>query len=230
MRQFRTQAIILSRTDYAEADRIITFLTPDRGKVKAIAKGVRKSKSKLAGGIELFSVSDISFILGRREIDTIVSTRLIKHYANIVKDLDRTNLGYAFIKRLNKATEDAPEAAYFELLQTAFEALDNSQINLDLIDVWFNAQLLRLAGHTPELHIDSAGQKLSADKKYNFDIEKMKFSSDKAENYSADEIKFLRLVFGTSKIQAISRVSGAENLSSRLKGLIQSMLQQYIRV
>jgi hypothetical protein len=58
----------------------------------------------------------------------------------------------------------------------------------------------------------------------------MKFSSDKAENYSADEIKFLRLVFGTSKIQAISRVSGAENLSSRLKGLIQSMLQQYIRV
>jgi DNA repair protein RecO (recombination protein O) len=51
MRQFRTQAIILNRTDYGEADRIISFLTPDHGKVKAIAKAVRKSKSKLAGGI-----------------------------------------------------------------------------------------------------------------------------------------------------------------------------------
>src|SRR3954471_22046155 len=108
MIQYRTPAIILRRTDYGEADRIITFLTPDYGKVKGIAKGVRKSKSKLAGGIELFSVSDISFIKGRREIDTIVSTRLIKHYGNIVKNLDRTNLAYDLIKRLNKATEDAP--------------------------------------------------------------------------------------------------------------------------
>src|SRR5581483_3542398 len=112
MRQFRTQAIILNRTDYGEADRIISFLTPDHGKLKAIAKGVRKSKSKLAGGIELFSVSDISFIPGRKEISTVVSTRLIKHYGHIVKDLNRTNTGYALIKRLDKATEDAPETDY----------------------------------------------------------------------------------------------------------------------
>src|SRR6185503_9222549 len=129
MRQFRTKCIILSRTDYGEADRIITFLTPDQGKVKAIAKGVRKSKSKLAGGIELFCISDISFIPAKREIGTVVSTRLIDHYGEIVKDIDRTNAGYSFIKKLDKATEDAAETDYFSLLEESFNALDDSSIN-----------------------------------------------------------------------------------------------------
>jgi DNA repair protein RecO (recombination protein O) len=72
MKRFKTNGIILARTNYGEADRIITFLTPDHGKVKVIAKAVRKSKSKLAGGIELFSISQISFIIGRGEINTLV--------------------------------------------------------------------------------------------------------------------------------------------------------------
>ena len=59
MNRISTRSIILTRINYAEADRIITFLTPSNGKVRAIAKGVRKAKSKLAGGIELFSISDI---------------------------------------------------------------------------------------------------------------------------------------------------------------------------
>jgi DNA repair protein RecO (recombination protein O) len=57
MKTIVTKGIVLTRTDYGEADRILHFLTPDQGKIAGIAKGVRKSKSKLAGGIELFSVS-----------------------------------------------------------------------------------------------------------------------------------------------------------------------------
>jgi len=51
MKRINTHGIVLARTDFGEADRILTFLTPDNGKVKAIAKGVRKQKSKMAGGI-----------------------------------------------------------------------------------------------------------------------------------------------------------------------------------
>src|SRR5438105_13293621 len=107
--QFSTTGIVLARTDYGEADRILTFLTPDHGKVKAIAKGVRKIKSKLAGGIELFSVSDISLVIGRGELNTLTSTRLIKHYGNIVKDLNHSNTGYEFMRLLDKNTEDQAE-------------------------------------------------------------------------------------------------------------------------
>jgi DNA repair protein RecO (recombination protein O) len=230
MRQFRTQAIILNRTDYGEADRIIGFLTPDYGKVKAIAKGVRKSKSKLAGGIELFSVSDISFIPGRREISTVVSTRLIKHYGNIVKDLDRTGSGYAFIKRLDKATEDAPEAAYFHLMQGAFDALDDKAINLELINLWFNMQLLRLAGHTPNLRTDTAEKSLSPDKKYSFDFERMRFSPDEEGPFSADHIKFLRLGFSPNSAHSLNRIKQSSRLANQLQPVVQSMLQAYIRI
>src|SRR5580765_2280386 len=103
MNQVATQGIILTRTDYAEADRIITFLTPDHGKLKAIAKGVRKAGAKLAGAVELFGISDISFVIGRGEISTLTSARLIRNYGNIVKDINRTTAAYEFLKIINKA-------------------------------------------------------------------------------------------------------------------------------
>src|SRR5688572_3433628 len=137
MNQLVTEGIILSRTDYGEADRIITLLTPEHGKLRLMAKGVRRVKSKLAGGIELFSVSTITFVKGRGDIGTLVSTRLVKHYGRIVEDLDRTMLGYELIKQLNKVTEDHPEPAYFELLQQTFEALNDPGVPLGLIRFWF---------------------------------------------------------------------------------------------
>src|SRR4051794_34279516 len=104
MTAYTTQGIVLNRTDFGEADRILTFLTDDHGKVKAMARGVRKAKAKLAGSIELFSVSDLSLIPGRRDMDTLISARLIKHYGNIVRQLERTKVAYDFLKLSDKAT------------------------------------------------------------------------------------------------------------------------------
>lgn len=230
MKQFRTRGIVLARTDYAEADRILTFLTPDRGKLKAYARGVRKSKSKLAGGIELFSVSDLSLIPGKREIDTVVSTRLIKHFGNIVKDFDRTDVGFGFIKKLHKATEDAPEAGYFYLLEQAFGALDDFKIDLNLIALWFDIQLLRLSGHTPNLTTDVKGDRLSSESKYIFDFEKMHFKPDEGGTFGAEHIKFLRLGFSSNPIRILNRIKQAENLSVQLQPVVQSMLRAHIRI
>ncbi len=230
MNRFRTRGIVLARTNYGEADRILTFITPDRGKVKAIAKGVRKTKSKLAGGIELFSVSDISFIPGKREIDTIVSTRLIKHFGRIVKDLGRTNAGFGFIKKLNRVTEDAAEADYFYLLEQSFDALDDFKIKLDIITLWFDMQLLRLSGHTPNLRQDLSGNKLSADKTHSFDFEKMRFSAEEQGPFSTEHIKFLRLGFSQNPVRVLNRVKHAGELSIQLQPIVQSMLQAHIRI
>lgn len=227
MQQVTTQAIVLSRTNFGEADRIVTFLTPDHGKVSAIVKGARKARSKLAGGIELFSISDISYIAGRGELATMTSTRLLRHYANIVKELDRTNLGYELIKSLNKATEDNPEPEYFKLLDEAFAALDDKVIDLGIIKVWFAAQLLRLAGHTPNLHTDGQGGKLEAAKSYSFNFDTMGFfeSRPSRNNYGADQIKFLRLIFEGSSPKYLQNIKNAPELARQVSPLL-SVLSQ----
>src|ERR1700747_2121837 len=109
MRQLVTRGIVLTRTNYGEADRIITVLTPDHGKLRLMVKGARRLKSKLAGGIELFSVSDLTFIPGKGDMGTLVSSRMQQHFGQIVQDIERVQLGYELIKLLNRATEDQVE-------------------------------------------------------------------------------------------------------------------------
>lgn len=234
MQQLVTTGIILSRTDFGEAARIITLLTPDHGKLRLMAKGVKKPKSKLAGGIELFSVSNITYIQGRKEsgLSTLISARLLKHYGTIVKDIQRTMLGYDLIKRLNKATEDEPEEAYFDLLQQSFEALDDAMLDLGLVRLWFLMQLLRLGGHSPNLVTDASGIRLMQSAGYHFSFDDMAFVPAMATNkgqFTANHIKFLRLGFAGHQPKALAHVQGAPELAEQLMPLVQTMAQTYVR-
>ncbi len=225
MKQLVTTGIVLSRLDYGEADRILTILTPNYGKLSLLAKGVRRVKSKLAGGIELFSVTDITFIKGRGTLHSLVSTRLIKHYGDIVKHLDRTMLGYDLIKRLNKITEDEPEPAYFELAEQLFEALNDSDIALPVITFWFDVQLLRLAGHTPNLQTDATGKKLEPTEQYSFDFDHMSFALRADAQFGADHIKYLRLAFNGNQPKVLRQIQGSGVLLADVLPLVRTMLQ-----
>lgn len=232
MKQIVTTGIILSRTDYGEADRILTVLTPDHGKLRLMARGVRKPKSKLAGGIELFSTSNITFIAGKSEsgLGTLISTRLIKHYGRIVQDIDRVQLGYELIKLLNKATEDQPEAEYYSLMDQAFAALDDPKINLELIRLWFQAQLLRQAGHSPNLKTDTNDRPLNVETSYNFDFEAMTFMPHGQGKYTANDIKTLRLLFSVHTPTEIAKVQDLDGLLADIAPLIRTMLTSHIRI
>lgn len=226
MNQLVDDAIVLGRTDYGEADRILTLLTPEHGKVRVMAKGVRRVKSKLAGGIELFSVSTVTFVRGRGDIGTLVSTRLVKHYGGIVKDLARTQAAYDFIKQLNKLTEDEAEADYFHLLVFAFGSLDDAGVDLALIRCWFGAQLLRLGGHTPNLQSDTRGNALEAGKTYSFDFVQMSFAPNESARLNANHIKLMRLLFGDTKPSALQRVGGVRELVEAIAPLVQTMRRE----
>jgi len=227
--QIVTKGIVLSRIDYGEADRILTILTPDNGKLSMMARGVRKSKSKLAGGIELFSTSDITYISGRGELGTLISSRLIKYYENIVSDIERVQLGYELIKLLNKATEDSPESEYFELLEQSFIALNDKSVSIELIRIWFHSHLLRMAGHTPNLRTDTNDDKLAIDNNYNFDPEAMTFTKHEQGSFSASHIKTLRLLFDGHTLVSLNRVTGLAESLSDISSLVKSMLTTHIR-
>lgn len=225
-----TSGIVLTRVDYGEADRIVTVLTPNDGKLRLMAKGVRRVKSKLAGGIELFSTASLTYIPGRGEIGTLVSSRLETHYGHIVQDIDRTMLGYDLIKLLHKATEDEPEPDYYELLQQAFAALDDKTISLDLINLWFMAQLLRLSGHTPNLQTEPDGTKLQADRTYEFSFDDSAFFAREGGSFDADAIKFLRLIFNGNTPRALQNVQGSAALVQLCLPLTRTLLQQHLRL
>jgi DNA repair protein RecO (recombination protein O) len=196
-----------------------------------MAKGVRKSKSKLAGGIELFSVSDLTFIAGRGEINTLISSRLIKNYGNIVKNIERTNAAYDAIKLINKATEEEPEEAYFQLLQSVFIALDDADLEPALALLWFQMQLLKLSGHSPNLKTDISGAKLEEAAKYSFHPDQMRFDSKSSSqaNFTVNHIKFLRIGFGASTPRVLERIEQSNNLANEARPLILAMLKSFIR-
>jgi DNA repair protein RecO (recombination protein O) len=230
MKQVVTSGIVLTRTNFGEAARILTVLTPDYGKRHLMAKGVRRVRSKLAGGIELFSVSNITFIPGRGDIDTLISTRLIRHYGNIVSNIQRVQLGYELIKLLNRVTEDNLGGEYFILLDEAFRALDDAAINDSLVRTWFYAQLLRASGHSPNLRTASSGGALDIDQKFSFNIESMAFMPQADGEFTADHIKFLRLIFSDNRPAALQKIRNISQLLTVCAPIVQTMLNTYVQV
>ncbi len=228
MKTIVTTGLVLARTNYQEADRIVTLLTPDHGKVRVIAKGVRKSKSKMAGGIELFSVGDITYIPGKRDLHTLISTRLKTHYGDIVKDINRTMFGYELLKQINKITEEVVEREYFDLIVSALEGLDNADVPLELTELWFDMQLLKLTGHMPNLTTDKSGHKLEINKSYVFSFDDMAFAEREQGSSDAKLIKFLRLSSAASQPSILSKVEGSEKVSVEALQLVRSMAKLYL--
>jgi DNA repair protein RecO (recombination protein O) len=230
MKQIVTSGIVLTRTNFGEAARILTVLTPDHGKRHLMAKGVRRVRSKLAGGIELFSVSNITFIPGRGDIDTLISTRLVRHYGNIVSNIQRVQLGYELIKLLNRVTEDNLGGEYFMLLDEAFRALDDVAIDDDLIRTWFYAQLLRTGGHSPNLRTTLSGEVLDINQSFNFNFENMTFMPQVEGWFKADHIKFLRLVFSDNRPATLQKIRDISQLLTVCSPIVQTMLNTYVQV
>lgn len=231
MKQIKTLGIVLGRTNYSEADRILTFLTPGHGKVRALARGVRKPTSKLAGSIELFSISDVSFVSGRGDLYTLTGSRLVKYYSHIVKDIGRTNTGYDFIKLLNKVTEDAADPSYFILAENTFAALDDPTADPTVIALWFRCRTIRISGHSPNLSADINGDEFAPKRHYDFDYAQMSFmpTSGRA-GFTPDHIKFLRLNLGSNQPKVITRIQGSAELAKVCLPLADSILQTFVRI
>ncbi|HTE21678.1 MAG TPA: DNA repair protein RecO [Candidatus Limnocylindria bacterium] len=228
--QIVTEGIVLARTDFLEADRILTLLTPDQGKLKVIAKGVRRLRSKLAGGIELLSVSSITVLPGRGELGTLVSSRLITHYGNIVQDINRTMLAYEFLKRINRVTEDAAGEEYFMILQRTLEAVNDLEFSAEMSELWFAVQLLNVTGHMPDLRLDTAGQRLQTDQKYLFDFESMAFRGQEGAPFTANHIKLFRLAYAVEQPLALKQIQDAEACLPDMLKLATNLLRQQVRI
>lgn len=190
----KTLGIILRRTNYKEADKVVTLLTKDFGRIAVIAKGVRRPKSRMAGGIEPFTVSRVDFIKGKGNLSTLVSARVKSYFKNIVKEYERAALGGELLQTMNKLIEDDVGEEYFALAEELLKSLDNLKISADVIDVWFRLQLLTLLGRQPELLTDSEGEELKEERSYHFNPDDGSFLTSEQGSFTALQIKAWRVL------------------------------------
>ena len=206
----RTQAIILHRTKYGETDRILNLLTP-LGRKSCVAKGVRKEKSKLAGGIEMFTVSDIVIHESEKsDMGILTSAKMVKNYMNIIADLDRFELGSKIIKMTNKISENVDSPELFTLVNQCFWALDKN-LNRELIESYFLLNMSRIAGEEVNLHRDTSGEKFDAKTTYVWETFENALRVEPMGNVTADHIKLMRLIL-TSPLKTVVQVQNIKAL------------------
>jgi DNA repair protein RecO (recombination protein O) len=149
-RVYRTEAIILRRSDFSEADRLLLMATP-AGKRRVIAKGVRKTTSRLAGHIELFTHTTMLLAIGRN-LDIVTQSQIISSFPQLRSDLERISCAYYVAELYDKSTEEEEEnRPLFQLMAQTIRALD-STTHPDLVLRWFELNLLGIMGYRPHFH------------------------------------------------------------------------------
>jgi DNA repair protein RecO (recombination protein O) len=149
-RLYRTEAIVLKRHDFGEADRILTLYTPDRGKVSAIAKGVRRIASRKGGHVELFTHAAVLLAEGRN-LHVLTQAETIESYRAVREDLERTTYACYMAETVDRFTgEDLGQRPTFELLRDSLAALSDAE-DPALVARYFEMRLLGQLGYRPQL-------------------------------------------------------------------------------
>ena len=149
-RTYQTEAIIIKKFKLGEADRILTLYTPHLGKIRAVAKGVRRPRSKMSGHLELLTHSLISLARGRN-LDTVTGCQTIHSFLPIKSDLELTSCALYATELVDQFTADNVENhPLFQLLLETMERLCQSG-DKELILRYFELHLLHLVGYQPQL-------------------------------------------------------------------------------
>jgi DNA repair protein RecO (recombination protein O) len=147
-RNYQTEAIIIKKTKLGEADRILTLYTPQLGKIQAVAKGVRRPRSKLSGHLELLTYSLVSLARGKN-LDTITGSQTINSFLPLKSDLELTSYALYVTELVNQFTADHIEnCPLFSLLIETMEQLSQSD-NYELVLRYFELHLLERVGYRP---------------------------------------------------------------------------------
>jgi DNA repair protein RecO (recombination protein O) len=136
------QGIVLRGYPFGESHRVVVILSPNHGKLRTVAKGVRKTKSRFGGRLEPLTHVDLVLYEGKN-LDTITQVSIINAYPHLRNDLDRVLAAGTMIEVVDAVVqEDEPSQRMFLLLQSGLTVLDHGPPHPDLV----TAFLLKAAG------------------------------------------------------------------------------------
>ena len=149
-RRYTTDAIVLSRFDLGEADRVLTLITPAGGKLKAIAKGIRKPTSRLGGSLEPFAELTVALARGRT-FDVVTQVSVGHAWLRLRDDLESAATAWYLAELADRSLEERHAAEpLYALLRRAYELLDAGMAP-GRVTRWFEMHLLDELGVRPEV-------------------------------------------------------------------------------
>ncbi len=149
-RRYTTDAIVLSRFDLGEADRVLTLITPGGGKLKAIAKGIRKPTSRIGGSLEPFAELNVALARGRT-FDVVTQVSVGHAWLRLRDDLESAATAWYLAELADRSLEERHAAEpLYALLRRAYELLDAGMAP-GRVARWFEMHLLDELGVRPEV-------------------------------------------------------------------------------
>jgi DNA repair protein RecO (recombination protein O) len=153
---YKTEAVVLRSIRYAEADRILHLYTADRGRVGAIAKGVRRTKSRFGGRLEPLSHAEVMLHQGSGELHTVTGVDLVRSHRAAREDPYRLAVGLVGAEAMLRLfTEQEANERAFGALTRFLDLLDGTPAGgrpeLDALGLSFQLKLLWLSGYLPHL-------------------------------------------------------------------------------
>jgi DNA repair protein RecO (recombination protein O) len=150
---YRDEAVVLRTHPLGEADRIITLLTKDRGRIRAVAKGVRRTKSRFGARLEPFMVVDVQCYEGRN-LDTVTQAESLATYGQtIARDYAVYTAATVMVETAERLTEEhEPSTQQYRLLAGALRSLGGGEHDPGLVLDAYLLRSLAVAGWAPSFH------------------------------------------------------------------------------
>ncbi len=226
MPTYKTDGIILKRININEADRLLTIYTEKKGKITAVAKGVRKPLSKLAGHLEPFCLVNLVLAEGKN-IDTVAGACVRSYHQNIHKGLDEMSRAARFGELIDVLTQDHEEnRRLFNLICESLEFLDE-RADLKIVDYYFLINGLSMLGYCPELYecVMCRGkigpEIIGWDNEYGGVV--CESCGSHNQKVSADTIKALRVMLGR-KADVVRKVGLPEKVADEIDALLNDFI------
>jgi DNA repair protein RecO (recombination protein O) len=150
-RTYSIEAVVVRASDFGEADRLITLLTPFRGLVRAVARGARKQKSRLGGNVDLLRYIKVSVSEGRSSLHSVSQAESLSTLRGLHSGLEKMSTGLYLAEIAERfSVEGGSNPALFNQLVHMLQVLDAEPLH-PLMARWFEVQVLRINGFLPEI-------------------------------------------------------------------------------
>jgi len=230
-RRYTTEAIVLTRFDLGEADRVLTLITPTAGKLRVIAKGIRRTTSRIGGSLEPFAELTVALARGRT-FDVVTQVSVGHAWLQLRDSLEATATAWYLAELADRSLEErhAAEPVY-ALLRRAYELLDAGMAP-GRVARWFEMHLLDELGQRPEVdRCVECDRMLEADGRFRWVpplggvlCERCPGPGHERSDLSLDALKLLK-AYQRLDIEAISEL----RLSATVERETEAALRDFVR-